>query len=156
LELSGTRQLLVYASDINLLCDSVNTIKENTDILLEASRDIGLEINAEETKYMIMSRYANSVRNQNIRITNESFENMAKFRYLRTTQTNQNDIHDEIKRKLNSGNAYYHLVQNLLSFRLMSKNLKTKIFKTVILPLVLHGCEILSLTWRELTKTEGF
>jgi hypothetical protein len=67
LELSGTHQLLVYADDVNLLGDSVNTIEENSETLLEAGRDIGLEINAEKTKYMIMSRYPNSGQNQNIR-----------------------------------------------------------------------------------------
>jgi hypothetical protein len=60
LELNGTRQLLVYADDINLLGDSVNTIKENSETLLEAGMDIGLEINEDKTKYMIMSRYPNS------------------------------------------------------------------------------------------------
>jgi hypothetical protein len=69
LELNGTHQLLVYADNVNLLGDNVNTIKENTETLLEASRDIGLEINAEKTKYMIMFHYSNSGQNQNIRIS---------------------------------------------------------------------------------------
>jgi hypothetical protein len=98
-----------------LLGDSVNTIKENSETLLEASRDIGLEINAEKTKYTIMSHYPNSGQNQNIRIANESFRNVAKFKYLGATLTNENDIHNEIKNRLNLGNACYHSVQNLLS-----------------------------------------
>jgi hypothetical protein len=91
-----------------LLGDSVNTLKENSETLLEASRDIGLERNAEKTQYMIMSSHPNSEQNQNKRIANESFENVAKFKYLGTTLTNQNDIRDEIKSGLNSGNACYY------------------------------------------------
>jgi hypothetical protein len=68
---------------------------------------------------MIMSRHPNSGQNQNIRIANESFENVAKFRYLGTTLTNQNDIRDELVSRLNSGNACYHSVQNILSYRLI-------------------------------------
>jgi hypothetical protein len=108
---------LVYADDINLLGDSINTIKENLVTLLEASRDVGLEINAEKTKYMIMSRHQNSGQNQNIRTANESFENVATFKYLGKTLTDRNDIHDEIKGILSSGNACYHSAQNLLSSR---------------------------------------
>jgi hypothetical protein len=68
---------------------------------------------------MIMSRHPNSGQNQNIRIAIESFENVAKFKYLGTTLTDQNDIHDEIKRRLNSGNACYYSVQKFLSSRLI-------------------------------------
>jgi hypothetical protein len=149
LELNGTHQLLVHADNVNLLDDSVNTIKENSETLLEVSRDIGVEINAEKTKYMIMSRHPNSEQNQNIRIANESLANVAKFKYSGTTPTNQNGIHDEIKSRLNSGNACCYSVQNLFSSRLISKNLKIKINRAVILPVVLYGYETWSLTLRE-------
>jgi archaellum component FlaC len=95
------------------------SVKYNSETLLDASRDIGPEINAEKTKHMIMSRHPNSGQNQNIRTANESFEKVAKFKYLRTTLTNQNDIHDEIKSRFNSGNSLYHSVQNLLTSRLI-------------------------------------
>jgi hypothetical protein len=139
-----------------MLDDSISTIKENTETLLEASRDVGLEINAEKTKYMIMSHHRNLGQNQNIRIANESFENAAKFKYLRMTLTNQNDIHDEIKSRLNLRNACYYSVQTLLSSHLISKNLKIKIHKTVILLVVLYGCRTLCLTLREEHKLRVF
>jgi hypothetical protein len=100
---------LVYADGVNLLGDGINIIKENT------------EINAEKTKYMIRYHHLNSGQNQNIRINNELFENVAKFKYSEMMLTNQNDILDEIKSRLNSGNACYHSFQNLLSSQLISK-----------------------------------
>jgi hypothetical protein len=78
------------------------------------------------------------------------------FKYLGTTLTNQNDIHDEIKSRLNSGNACYYSAQNLLSSRLISKNLKIKTYETVILPAVLYGCETWSLTLRKEHKLRVF
>jgi hypothetical protein len=87
------------------LGDSLNTIRENRETLLEARRDTGLEKNTEKIKYMIMSYHPNSVQNQNISIANESFVNVAKFKYLGMTLTKQNDIYGEIKIRLNSRSA---------------------------------------------------
>jgi hypothetical protein len=83
-------------------------------------------------------------------------ENVVQFRYLGTTITNQNLIQEEIKRRLNSGNACYHSIQNLLSSRLLSKNIKIRIYKTIILPVVLYGCETWSLTLREAQRLRAF
>jgi L-lactate utilization protein LutC len=88
-----------------------------------ASEKFNVLIEAEKTKYMITSRHTNSGQNQNIRIANGLFENVATFKYFGTTLTNQNDIHDEIESKLNSGNTCYYSFHNLLSSRLISKNL---------------------------------
>jgi hypothetical protein len=104
-----------------------------------------------------MSHHPNSGQNQNISTANASFENVAKFKYLRTTLTNQNDIHNEIKSRLNLGNAcYYYSVQNLLSSCLISKNLKIKIYKTAVLPLVLYGCKTWSVILREEHRLRAF
>ena len=81
---------------------------------------------------------------------------MEEFKYLGTTLTDQNSIAEEIKSRLRSGNACYHSVQNRLSSRLLSKNLKIKIYRTVILPVVLYGCETWSLTLREERKLRVF
>jgi hypothetical protein len=75
-----------------------------------------------------------------------------EFKYLGTTLTNQNSIQEEIKYRLKSGNACYHSVQNLLCFRLLYKNVKIKIYRTIILPVVLYGCKTRSLTLRETLK----
>jgi len=96
---------LVYGDNINLLGDSINTITEKTEVLLESRNDVGLEINAEKTKYMIISRHQHSGQNQNIRVASESFVSVAKFKHLGTILTNQNDIHDETKSRLSSRNA---------------------------------------------------
>ena len=95
-----------------------------------------------------MSRDQKSGRNHSVRIDNSTFERVEEFKYLGTTLTNQICIPEEIKSRLRSGNACYHSVQNLLSSRLLSKNLKIKVCRTIILP-VLYGCETWSLTLRE-------
>jgi hypothetical protein len=141
LKLNGTYQLLAYADDVNLLGDNIDTIEKNTDTVIDANKEVGLEINAEETKYMLLSRHQNAGQNRDIEIANRSFENVSQLRYLGTTVTNQNFIQEEIKRRLSLGNACYHSVQSLLSSRLLSKNLKMRIYNTIILPVILYGCE---------------
>jgi hypothetical protein len=105
---------------------------------------------AEKTKYILMSRSQRIGQKHSIKRGNRSFEYVEKFEYLGTTLTDQNCMYEEIKSRLNSGNACYHTVQSLLSSHLLSRNVKVKIYKTIILPVVLYGCETWSLTlWEE-------
>ena len=98
---------------------------------------------------MITSCQQNIVQNQNIVIENLSFEKVEKFKYLGVTLTNTNNIHEEIKHRINIGNACYYSLDKILSSCLLSKKLKVNTYKTIILPIVLYGCETWSLTLRE-------
>ena len=81
-------------------------------------------MNADKTKYMVMSRVQNAGQSRNMKTDNSFFARVEKFKYLGTTLTNRNSIQEEIKRRMKSGNACYHLVQNVLSSSLLSKNIK--------------------------------
>jgi len=105
LKLNGTHQLLAYADDVNILVGSIHTLKENAEALVAATREIGLEVNADKTKYMVMFRDQNAGRIQSVRIDNSTFERVEGFKYLGTTLTNKNSIAEEIKSRLRSGNA---------------------------------------------------
>jgi hypothetical protein len=91
-----------------------------------------------------------------MKIDNSSIERVEEFKYLGTTFTNQNSIQVEIKSRLKLGNACYYSVQNLLSSRLLSKNLKIRIYRIIILPVVLYECEAWSLTLREQRRLKVF
>jgi len=127
LKLNDKHQLLAYADDVNILGGSIHTLQENAEALVAATRETGLEVNADKTKYMVMFRDQNARRNHSLRTDNSTFARVEVFKYLGTTLTNQNSIPEEIKSRLRPGNACYHSVQNLLSSKLLSKKLKFKI-----------------------------
>jgi hypothetical protein len=79
LKLKGPHQLLAYVDDVNLLGDNIDTIEKNTETLIDASKEVGLETNVEKTKYILLSRYQNSGQNRDIQIENRSFENVSQF-----------------------------------------------------------------------------
>jgi predicted transcriptional regulator len=103
---------------------------------------IGLEVKADKTKYMVISRDQNAGQIRNTKIDSSSFQRVEEFKYLGTNLTNQNSIEEEIKSRLKSLNACYHSVQNPLSSSLLSKNIKIKIYRTTIMPVFCVGVKL--------------
>jgi hypothetical protein len=81
LKLNEIHQLLAYADDVNLLGDNIDSINKNTETLIYVCKEVVLEINAEETKYMLLSHHKNAGKNWDIKIANKKFENVSQFRF---------------------------------------------------------------------------
>jgi hypothetical protein len=95
-----------------------------------------------KTKYVAMSQYQNAVRSHNRKINNNCFERVEELKYLGRTLMNQNSIQEKIKIRLKLRNACYHSVQNLMSSSLLSKNIKIKLYRTVIFLLFFMGVKL--------------
>jgi hypothetical protein len=100
-----TYQFLAYADDFNMLGGSLHTVKENTEALVAATKKIGLEVNVDKTKYMVMFREQTAGLGHTMEVDNSSIERVEQFKYLGTMLTDQNCVQEEIKSRLKSGNA---------------------------------------------------
>jgi len=100
LKLNGTHQLLAYAYYVNIMGGSIHTVKENAEALVAATGEIGLEVSADKTKYMVVSRDQNAGRIHSVRMNNSTFERVEEFKYWGTTLTNQNSVAEELNSRM--------------------------------------------------------
>jgi hypothetical protein len=98
--LDGTHHLLAYADDVNIMKENIGSIKKNTEALLDACKEVGLAVNPEKIKYILMPHTQKMGQKHSKNIANRSFEDVGKFIYFRTALTDQNCMHEEIKSRL--------------------------------------------------------
>ena len=122
---------------------------EDKQTLLVASKETDVSVNAETTECSGNVSWTAGRVDWQHKCREWSWEVGKKFRHLGTALVNENDIQGGINSKLNSGNACYHSVQNVLCYSLIYKNVNIKIYRTVIWSVVLYGCETWSLTLTE-------
>ena len=97
MKLNGIQQLLIYAADVNILGGSIYAIKKYTETFVTASKESGLEVKGDKTKYTIMSQDQNAGQSHKIKTDNNCFERVKQLKYLRTILSNQNSIQEDIK-----------------------------------------------------------
>lgn len=144
LQLNGITQLLTYADDIVLLRDNSETIINNTKTLINKTKELGLQINVKKTKYMVTNRIQNMEiipKCGDLAVRNKIFERISNFMYLGSILNQTNAITGELKKRINLENVCFYSVNKLFDLRLLSRRLKIGIYKTIILPVVLYGCE---------------
>jgi hypothetical protein len=125
----GHNGFFACAYGVNIVEENVGTIQKSKEALLDSNKEVGLEVNPENTNQMSMLHYQKEGQKHSINIANRSFEDVAKFKYLGTKLTNQNCMNKEIKSRLNLVNACYDLVKSLLSSCLLFRNVKVKMYK---------------------------
>ena len=116
---NGSNQRLVYADYISIWGESVYDVRKNTEELVVANKEIGIELILDKYNYMLMTRDQNTEKSHSIKIDFRSFGRVEEFKYLGKTLINQNSIPEEIKSTLKSENAFNHLLQNLLPSSLL-------------------------------------
>lgn len=135
--LTGNGTLYAYAENIVILGDSQTEVEESTKKLIKSSKIMGLNINEDKTKYMVMSRRPRIL--QNISVDGYIFEQVEDFKYLGDNLNNRNDMHDKIKLRLNTVNRGYFAMIKLFTSKLLFRETKKKLYISYLWRIVVHG-----------------
>lgn len=143
-------KLLAYADDIALFGNNIYEIEETLKIIEDRAAEVGLKMNLEKTKYMLVTKTLEQTKPSHVTINNETFEAVSDFKYLGVNINHLNHVQQEINTRLTNANRSFYSMHNILRSRNVSRNTKLKIYKTIIQPVILYAAE----TWP--LKTEIF
>lgn len=143
-----SKQVLAYADDIDIVGRSETAVKETFKALEESLAASGLQVNEGKTKYMVMSRRTPST-HANISINNYNFEVVKSFEYLGTAVNTTNNVSEELKRRVAAGNRCLFGLASIFRSKDLRRSTKLSVYKTLLRPVVLYGCEAWTLTQAE-------
>jgi len=148
MKLAGMNTLLANTDDLVILGASINEIKSSEEKLFKASQNMGLTVNKEKTKYMVMSRQVTP--KNNLKVYGYSFEQVKEFKYLGVNINEKNNIHDEIKLRLMMANKSYYVMKEVFMLKLLSQLTKEKLYITYLRAMAMYVCE----TWASIKGDE--
>lgn len=153
-QLESKINIVAYADDIALLADSENDLKLLTAQLIKATNGTGLQLNTDKTMYFILSRYPSN--NNVLQINNTAFTKTNEFNYLGTIVTSDNSIKIEIESRIQKANKCYYSLLTVFKSKLISRNTKLQVYKSLIIPVLTYGSETWTLTKKEENRLRVF
>lgn len=148
-------KLLAYADDIAMLGNTIEEIEESLEIIERRAKEVGLHMNIEKTKFMHVTK-TQTMTNTLVTINNHIFERVRDFKYLGVNINQNNRIEPEIDNRMNNASRSLYSMNNILTSKRISKNAKIKIYKTIIQPVLLYGCETWPLKQNILLRIQAF
>ncbi|KAI5720190.1 hypothetical protein M8J77_003158 [Diaphorina citri] len=149
-------KLLAYADDIAMLGNNITEIEESLNTLEQRALQVGLKMNIDKTKFMLVSKTKNPTNPNTIRINNKTFERVSDFTYLGININEENRIDPEINCRMNNASRSLYSMNNVLKSKRISKNAKLKIYNTIIQPVLLYGSETWPLKQQIISRLQAF
>lgn len=152
-ELNGKHKIVGYADDLAILGQSEREVVKMTEKLEEEGKGVGLRISHEKTEYLHMKRYKDrSTKRKDLHVNGITYKGVDKFKYLGCTITDTNRREDEIDIRIVNALRCTAALHKVLVSKLLSRSTKIRIYKTVIRPILMYGCETWTLTLKEENK----
>lgn len=149
-------KLLAYADDIALIGNNQSEIEEYFKIIEERAHQVGLVINQEKTKYMIIQKNEINHTSRTVNINNKEFEVVSNFKYLGININERNQIEHEINARLNNANRSFYSMHKILKSKSVTQNTKVKIYRSIIQPVVLYAAETWPLKTNIIQRVQSF